>query len=164
MSLPDPTPPRKLSRLGLYIPFAIAIVFVIALSAGWVWARGQAETRMDAGVAALKKAGYELSWKERSIRGYPFRLDITLSDPRIRDRSGWALEAPRLEAEAFLHAITDATPKRRYMVVPNAREAEVTIRAALARVAQLNAEQPYTYDREALIRMLDEALAANAPR
>lgn len=66
-------------------------------------------------------------------------------------------------AEAFLHAITDETPKRRYLVVPNAREAEVTIRAALARVAQLNAEQPYTYDREALIRMLDEALAANAP-
>jgi NAD(P)-dependent dehydrogenase (short-subunit alcohol dehydrogenase family) len=71
---------------------------------------------------------------------------------------------PAEVAEAFLHAISDATPKRRYLVVPNAREAEVTIRAALARVAQLNAEQPYTYDREALIRMLDEALAANAPR
>jgi len=71
---------------------------------------------------------------------------------------------PAEVAEAFLHALTDATPKRRYLVVPNQREAEVTIRAALARVAQLNAEQPYTYDREALIRMLDEALAANAPR
>lgn len=70
---------------------------------------------------------------------------------------------PAEVAEAFLHALTDATPKRRYMVVPNAREAEVTIRAALTRVAQLNAEQPFTYDRDALIRMLDEALAANAP-
>ena len=67
-------------------------------------------------------------------------------------------------AEAFLHALTDETPKRRYLVVPNAREAEVTIRSALARVAQLNAEQPYEYDRETLIRMLDDALAANPPR
>lgn len=71
---------------------------------------------------------------------------------------------PAEVAEAFLHALTDATPKRRYMVVPNAREAEATIRAALARVAQLNAEQPYSYDRDGLIRLLDEALAANAPR
>ena len=65
-------------------------------------------------------------------------------------------------AEAFLHALTDEHPKRRYMVVPEQREAEITIKAAIARVVQLNEGQPYTYDREALIKMLDEALAASA--
>ena len=63
-------------------------------------------------------------------------------------------------AAAFLRALTDEKPKLRYMVVPNQREAEMTIKAAMARVVQLNQEQPYAYDRDALIKMLDEALAS----
>jgi hypothetical protein len=59
---------------------------------------------MDAAVQALNQAGYQLTWKERVIGGYPFRIDVTLTEPRVREPSGWALEAPRLEAEAFLHA------------------------------------------------------------
>jgi len=73
------------------------------------------------------------------------------------DRSEFA--EPDAVAAAFLHALNDATPQRRYMVVPNQREAELTIRAALARVAQLNAQQPFAYDRDTLVKMLDEALA-----
>lgn len=106
MSLPDPTPTRKLSRLGLYGPFAALLLLILAWSAAWVWARGQAETRMDAGVELLKRSGYDLGWKERRIGGYPFRLNITLTEPYARDRSGWALEAPRLEGQAFMHAPT----------------------------------------------------------
>ena len=68
-------------------------------------------------------------------------------------------EEPDEVAEAFLEALTDESPKRRYLVVPNAREAEMTLRAALARTAQLNHDQPYALDREALIRLLDEELA-----
>jgi len=63
-------------------------------------------------------------------------------------------------AAAFLHALTAEDPKLRYMVVPNQREAEITIKAALQRVVSLNEQQPYTYDREQLIEMLDEALKA----
>lgn len=63
-------------------------------------------------------------------------------------------------AAAFLRALTEATPQRRYMVVPNQREADLTIKAAIARVVQLNANQPYAHDREGLIKLLDEALAA----
>jgi hypothetical protein len=106
MSLPDPDPPRKLSRLGLYLPFVLLLVLAAAWSAAWVWARGQVESRMDAAASALRAAGYELAWKERTVGGYPFRLDVTLVEPVVRDRSGWALEAPRLEAEAFMHAPT----------------------------------------------------------
>jgi NAD(P)-dependent dehydrogenase (short-subunit alcohol dehydrogenase family) len=61
-------------------------------------------------------------------------------------------------AAAVLHALSDEKPRLRYMVVPNQREAEMTIKAAIARVVQLNQEQPYAYDREALIELLDEAL------
>jgi NAD(P)-dependent dehydrogenase (short-subunit alcohol dehydrogenase family) len=63
-------------------------------------------------------------------------------------------------AAAFLHAMSDENPQRRYLVVPNQGEAEVTIRAALMRLAQLNEKQPFAYSRDQLVKMLDEALAA----
>jgi len=69
---------------------------------------------------------------------------------------------PTEVAEAFLHAISDEHPKRRYMVVPQREQAEITIKAALVRAVQLNADQPYEFDRETLIKMLDEALAAES--
>ena len=62
-------------------------------------------------------------------------------------------------ADAFLHALTAEKPKLRYMVVPNQREADMTIRASMRRIVQQNADQPYTLDRDALIQLLDEALA-----
>jgi hypothetical protein len=106
MSVPDPTAPRKASRRPIYVAFGLALLFVTALSAGWFWLRGQAEARLDAAVKELRDAGYEVAWKDRSIRGYPFRLNIALTEARVRDRSGWALEAPVLEAQAFVHAPT----------------------------------------------------------
>lgn len=87
---------------------------------------------------------------------YRAAMERMLSGPADRAQEKDPIEV----AQAFLHALTAEAPKRRYLVVPNAREAEVTLRAAMARVAQLNADQPYAYDRDALVRMLDEALAA----
>ena len=55
-------------------------------------------------------------------------------------------------------ALFEATPKRRYMVTPDQREAEITIRKQIEQLVQLNERQPYTYDRDALVKMLDEAL------
>jgi len=74
------------------------------------------------------------------------------------DRSQY--KEPDEVAEAFFHALTDESPKRRYLVTPNAREAETTVRAALARAVQLNRDQPYALDRAALIKLLDEEIAA----
>jgi hypothetical protein len=46
------------------------------------------------------------------------------------------------------------------MVAPNEEQAEATIRAALTRVAQLNADQPYAYDFDELVKMLEEIMQA----
>ncbi|MEO8114975.1 MAG: DUF2125 domain-containing protein, partial [Phenylobacterium sp.] len=105
MSLHDLSPPRKPRRLGLYLPFLLLLVAAIAWTAAWIWARGGARARMDAAVAALKSAGYEVSWQDRQIGGYPFRMDISLTEARVREPSGWALTAPRIEGEAFMHAL-----------------------------------------------------------
>src|SRR5262245_32818218 len=86
---------------------------------------------------------------------YQRQIERLIEQPT--DRSEF--KEPHDVAAAFLRALTDEKPKLRYMVVPSQREAEMTIKAAIARVVQLNQEQPYAYDRDALIKLLDEALA-----
>ena len=66
-------------------------------------------------------------------------------------------------SKAFMHALFDDEPLRRYMVVPNAGEQEWTIRTQINELVQLNAWGPYSYSRDQLVEMLDEALAAGAP-
>ena len=83
-------------------------------------------------------------------------------ESRFTDRSKY--KKPDEVSAAVELALFDPNPKRRYMVVPEQREAEVTIRKQIEQLVQLNEGQPYTYDREALIKMLDEALAAARPQ
>jgi NAD(P)-dependent dehydrogenase (short-subunit alcohol dehydrogenase family) len=66
---------------------------------------------------------------------------------------------PDSVASAALHALFDPSPKMRYMVVPAARQAEVTIMKAIQEVVELNQSHAFSYDRAALVRMLDSALA-----
>jgi NAD(P)-dependent dehydrogenase (short-subunit alcohol dehydrogenase family) len=77
------------------------------------------------------------------------------------DRSQY--KEPDEVAMAALEFLTTATPKRRYMVVPNRGEAEVTIRGGLQELVQLNQDQPYSFTRDELVRMLDDALAQGSP-
>jgi NAD(P)-dependent dehydrogenase (short-subunit alcohol dehydrogenase family) len=76
----------------------------------------------------------------------------------LADRSKY--QEPDDVAAAVASFLVDANPKRRYLVVPVQREAEITIRKALQETVQLNQKQPFTYDRKALIEMLDAELAA----
>ena len=64
-------------------------------------------------------------------------------------------------ADAVAHALFDDNPKRRYMVVPNADEAERTIRQVITELVQLNEGQPYEYSRDELAAMLDETLVGS---
>jgi len=66
-------------------------------------------------------------------------------------------------SEAFMHALFDDNPLRRYMVVPNAEEQQWTIRTKVNELVQLNTWGPYSYSRDELIEMLDEALAGDPP-
>ena len=79
--------------------------------------------------------------KERLAQGgyggegsrYQKQLDRLMTQPEEREQ----FKEPDDVAAAFLSALNDETPKRRYLVVPNQREAEVTIRAAIARRREL---------------------------
>lgn len=63
---------------------------------------------------------------------------------------------------AFMHALFDNDPLLRYMVVPNADEQEMTIRAKVNELVQLNEWGPYSYSRDQLIGLLDDALSGDA--
>jgi NAD(P)-dependent dehydrogenase (short-subunit alcohol dehydrogenase family) len=66
---------------------------------------------------------------------------------------------PMQVAQAALQAMFDPKPKRRYLVVPNQQQAGWTIRKAIEELVQLNTDHEYSYSREALIEMLDQAIS-----
>jgi len=142
MSLPDPQAARKPRRLGLILPFVLLLLAAAAWSGFWLWARGQVQTRMDASIADLGRAGYQISWKQRSIGGYPFRLDVTLREASVREASGWGLNAPEIAGEAFLYAPKHwviAAPQGLTFVRP--KGGPVTVTGKLLRASLTNLEQ-----------------------
>ncbi len=78
------------------------------------------------------------------------------------DRSKY--KEPDEVAAAVAQALAEASPKRRYMVVPNQHEAELTLRKQIEQLVQLNEGQPYAYDRDELTKMLDAALVNSRPK
>jgi NAD(P)-dependent dehydrogenase (short-subunit alcohol dehydrogenase family) len=62
-------------------------------------------------------------------------------------------------ADAVLDALSSPNPKPRYLVVPAAGQAAIALRQLMDEIAQLNEEQKFTLDRDALVKMLDDALA-----
>ncbi|OAB60789.1 short-chain dehydrogenase [Leptolyngbya valderiana BDU 20041] len=68
-------------------------------------------------------------------------------------------QEPDAVSAAFMHALFDEAPLRRYMVVPNADEQQMTIATKIQQLIQLNEWGPYSYSDEALISMLREALS-----
>jgi len=58
-----------------------------------------------------------------------------------------------------MKALFDNNPNPRYLIVPTQEQAYWTINRAIERMVEQNHDQKYSYDREALIEMLDAALA-----
>jgi NAD(P)-dependent dehydrogenase (short-subunit alcohol dehydrogenase family) len=74
-------------------------------------------------------------------------------------------------AVAVAQALSEPHPKRRYLAIPrnakdrmNPRLPERLIRWQIKKVVEWNEGHAYTFDRETLIKMLDDALATARPR
>ncbi len=65
---------------------------------------------------------------------------------------------PHQVADAVASALFSDNPKEHYLVVPEQRQAGWTIRKALEEVASLNEDHEFSYSRDELVKMLDEAL------
>jgi NAD(P)-dependent dehydrogenase (short-subunit alcohol dehydrogenase family) len=135
------------------------------------------EAYTDALAAELERFGVAVA----AVEPGNFQSQITASMVRRMKEGGYSAEGSRygsmLEmitgpldrsqfdepddvARAALAFLTAEDPKRRYMVVPNEGEAEFTIRGALQELAQLNEDQRFSFSRDELVAMLDDALAA----
>jgi len=99
--------------------------------------------------------------REQSLEGSEFKADM---DENVE----WLTTAlaqsgdPTEVSEAVVHALFDENPKPRYLVVPNQEQAQWTINRAIERMVEQNNDQKYSYDRAALIEMLDKAMARPA--
>ena len=94
-----------------------------------------------------------------TFEGSPYEADMR----RIVDfANGVARDpAPDDVAEAAFAALSDPDPKLRYLVVPNQGQAGLTFRSLFQRVVQLNQGQKYSYSRDSLVAMLDQALSVS---
>jgi NAD(P)-dependent dehydrogenase (short-subunit alcohol dehydrogenase family) len=70
-----------------------------------------------------------------------------------------AFKGPEDIVKKVEHALFDPNPQRRYMVVGDPGRAEATMRALLRRMLELNQDHAYTYNRDGLIKLLDEEMA-----
>ncbi|MEM7762979.1 MAG: SDR family NAD(P)-dependent oxidoreductase [Pseudomonadota bacterium] len=69
-----------------------------------------------------------------------------------------SFKLPDEVSAAYMHALFDEAPLRRYMVVPSAEEQQVTIATKIQQLVQLNQWGPHRYSDEQLLAMLTEAL------
>jgi hypothetical protein len=65
---------------------------------------------------------------------------------------------------AVEQALFDPALKRRHRVVPQAKQAQITIWRQVAQLVERNEGQPYAYDCATRVQMLDEALVQSRPR
>ena len=70
-----------------------------------------------------------------------------------------ALDEPDDVSAALLHAVSADVALRRYMVTPNAEQAEGTVRSLVRELVELNEWEQNGFSRDELVKMLDEAMA-----
>jgi hypothetical protein len=141
MTMPDsPTPRKPPRRFWLFAPFVVVLIAVAAWSAGWLAIRAAVAQRMDAAAQTPAGAGYRLEWGRRGIGGYPFRIEVGLDQAKVSEPSGWALAAPRFEAQANAYDLGHwvmAAPQGLVLTRPGAGDVIVTgqrLRVSLIKV------------------------------
>ena len=71
-----PPPGKRRTRLGLFLPYILLALLVVAWSIGWFWIRDRAEREMDAWLTREAAAGRTWTCADRSVTGYPFRIEV----------------------------------------------------------------------------------------
>ncbi len=100
---------RRVSRLGLIIPFALFALLVIGWIVIWFFARNTFEQRVDQWVSAERAAGSKVDFKSKSVGGFPFRLELDVTSPDYQRTDGlkWSGERVQLVVQPWnpSHAI-----------------------------------------------------------
>jgi hypothetical protein len=76
--------PRRRSRWGLFAAPVLLVIAAIAWSAFWFFAASQVGVRADAWRAQEAKSGRFYDCANRSVSGFPFRLEVRCSDASVK--------------------------------------------------------------------------------
>lgn len=76
-------PQKRSSRLRLYGPPVLLVLAGVALSGFWMFAKTQAQAAMDRWMAQEAASGRVWTCPNRSIGGYPFRIEVSCDGPTL---------------------------------------------------------------------------------
>lgn len=125
--------------------------------------------KFDVAVSVIEPGNYNSNITEGLVTQMREKGYLSEDSPYVAELENfikWAesdrsiYKKPTAVADAAMHAMFSDEPKRRYMTVPNEGEAKLTLSAQIKELVQLNDWQAYSFSREELINMLDEAMAA----
>ncbi|MDB5511163.1 MAG: hypothetical protein JWR08_646 [Enterovirga sp.] len=94
--------PRRPSRLRLYGPFLLLGALAVAWSVGWFVMRDRVVAGLDQWVAAEAAVGRQWSCPDRTVGGYPFRIELACSSLSLR-RPDVVAQLGRLLVVAQIH-------------------------------------------------------------
>ncbi len=108
----------RLVTLAACVAGGIAVA-VAGYTGYWFIAAGEIGGRIDAWAERQRAQGLEIESEGTDVAGFPFRFEVSLHEPRIRDtRNGWRWSAGGLRAEARAWDFGEVTvfPDRRNSV------------------------------------------------
>jgi hypothetical protein len=90
------------NRFWLFAPIALLILVAIAWTVAWFVIRDRTAERLEAVQAAEARAGRQWTCKDRSISGYPFRIEVACAELSVL-RDGIAVSLGRVESVAQVY-------------------------------------------------------------
>ncbi|MCE4222558.1 DUF2125 domain-containing protein [Methylobacterium sp. C25] len=109
---PSPAKGRRRSRIGLFLPYILLLLLALLWSAGWFWIRGKAASEMDAWLGREAAAGRNWTCADRTITGFPFRIELRCASLKFaRSDGGFTLGPITALVQIYQprHAIFEAT-------------------------------------------------------
>ncbi len=92
--------PIRHSRRGLFTPFIIVGLLLVAWTGWWFYLTSQIETRLEDRAEALRQGGWTISHAAVTTTGWPFRARVSIPHADILAPSGHGVAASELVAEA----------------------------------------------------------------
>lgn len=103
-------PKMRHGRRWLYAPFVLLLLVAIAWSVAWFMIRNRTDAALNTMLANEARAGRQWTCADRSVGGFPFRIDVVCSSLTLR-RGDVSASFGRVEAVAQVyqprHVITE---------------------------------------------------------